>query len=65
MYYLVVKNLGVERCVDRNEEDIYREGMCFDCRLDLPCDGGEFVREVEITCNELPEGRIRARVYRD
>ncbi|HER07953.1 MAG TPA: hypothetical protein ENO20_03490 [Bacteroides sp.] len=65
MYYLVVKNLGVERCVDRNEEDIYQDGMCFDCRLDLHCPGTQIVREIEITCNELPDERIRARVLRE
>ncbi|MFO7933139.1 MAG: hypothetical protein R6U78_03560 [Bacteroidales bacterium] len=65
MYFLVVKNLGVERCVDRNEEDIYEDGMSFDCRLDLDCPGKQFVREVEITCNELPEEKITARVFSD
>ena len=65
MYCLVVKNLGVKRCVDRNEEDIYTDGMSFDCRLDLDCPGNEFVREVEITCSELPEERIKAKVLRD
>ena len=65
MYFLVVKNLGVERCVDRDEEDIYQDGMSFDCRMDLDCQGQEFIREVEITCNELPGQRIKARVFRD
>jgi hypothetical protein len=65
MYFLLVKNLGVERCVDRNGEDVYHDGMSFDCRLDLECTGSEFVREIEISCNELPDKSIRARVVRD
>ena len=32
MYYLVVKNLGVEKCIDMNEEDIYTKNSFYNCK---------------------------------
>ena len=43
MYYLIVRNLGAPRCVDRSEEDLYEDGMSFDCTPHLECDPKEFV----------------------
>ena len=66
MYYLTVRNLGVERCIHRSDEDIYAEGMSYDCSEDLGLPQGNFLREVPIRCTELPgEGPLMARVYGD
>ncbi len=65
MYYLIVRNLGVPRCVDRNEKDMYEDEMAFDCTPNIECDPKEFVKEVEITCTEHPDDPIVAMVFRD
>ena len=65
MYYLVVKNLGVERCIHLGEEDLYTDGMSFSCTPDLEFPGGEVVREIHIKCSEMPEPPLKARVYRN
>jgi hypothetical protein len=64
MYYLIVRNLGAPRCIDRSEEDMYEDGMFFDCAPHLDCDAKEFVREVEINCAEHPDSMV-AMVFRD
>ena len=65
MYYLIVRNLGSPRCIDRNEKDVYENGMSFDCTPRLDCVSKEFVKEVEIVCAEHPEEGIVAMVFRD
>lgn len=65
MYYLTIKNLGVERCIHQSEEGIYLDGMSFSCTPGLDFPGGNFLREINITCPELPEQTLRARVYSD
>jgi hypothetical protein len=65
MYYLIVRNLGSSRCIDRNEKDEYEDGMSFDCTPHLDCNPKEFVREIEIICTEHPEEGIVAMVFKD
>jgi hypothetical protein len=65
MYYLIVRNLGSPRCIDRNEKDVYEDGMAFDCTPHLECDPKVFVKEIEIICTEHPEDGIVAKVFRD
>ncbi len=65
MYYLIVRNLGDERCIDRSEDDMYENGMSFNCTLSLECPAEVFVKELQIACTENPGERIIARVYRD
>jgi hypothetical protein len=65
MYYLVIENLGVERCIHSGKEDSYRNGMSFSCTPDLDFQGGELVREISIVCSEVPDPPLKARVYRD
>jgi len=65
MYYLIVRNLGSPRCIDRNEKDVYEDGMSFDCTPHLDCNPKEFVKEIEIMCTEHPEEGIVAMVFRD
>jgi len=65
MYYLTIKNLGVERCIHQSEEGMYMDGMSFSCTPNLPFGGGNFIKEIRITCPEVPESSMRARVYSD
>ncbi|MCK4748223.1 MAG: hypothetical protein KAT15_14335 [Bacteroidales bacterium] len=65
MYYLIVRNLGAPRCIDRNKDDVYEDGMSFECNPQLDCSAKEFVKEVEITCIEHPDDSIIAMVFRD
>ena len=65
MYYLTVRNLGVERCIHCSEVDEYTEGMSYSCAPDLGHPGSDFLRELRIRCAEVPDKEIVARVYRD
>jgi hypothetical protein len=65
MFYLIVRNLGKPRCIDRNEKDIYEDGMSFECTPDLECVPNQFVKEVEISCTEHTEESVVAMVFRD
>ena len=65
MYYLVIQNLGRERCIHCSEEDIYSEGSAFSCTPDLDFHGIEMVKEISIRCIEAPDPPLRAMVFRD
>jgi hypothetical protein len=65
MYYLVVNNLGVQRCIHREEEDVYAESRSFSCTPDLEFPGGFLVRKIGIRCLEHPGKKVEARVYSD
>jgi hypothetical protein len=65
MYYLVVQNLGVERCIHRSEDDIYEDGMSFSCTPDLGFYPAYPVRKISIVCSENPDSPLLAEVYRD
>jgi len=65
MYYLIVRNLGSPRCIERNEEDVFEDGMTFDCTQHMECEAREFVKEVEIICSEHPGIELIAMVFRD
>jgi hypothetical protein len=65
MYYLIVRNLGTPRCVDRNPKDVYEDGMSFDCTQHMDCVARDFVKEVEIRCSEHPDVELIAMVFRD
>ena len=64
MYYLVIQNLGVERCIHRSEDDVYTEEISLSCTPDLEFPGGELLREIEVACSEVQGPLIRAKVYR-
>ena len=66
MYYLIVKNLGKERCIDKNESDIYTDNDTFDCQnsLEFNINYSE-VRKIKILCIEYPGRRIIAKVCSD
>ncbi len=63
MYYLVVQNLGVERCIHTSKIDQYQNGMSFNCTQDLGFPGGELIREISIICTELPDPPVKAKVF--
>ena len=65
MFYLVIQNLGKERCIHTSKDDLYREGMSFSCTPDLEYVPDELLRELEIICSEVPGPPIIARVYKD
>ena len=65
MYFLIVRNLGDERCIDRNADDVYKDGMSFNCTLSLEYIKKKFIREVMITCNENPGESFPAGVFSD
>jgi len=65
MYYLVIQNLGVERCIHQSEDDIYEDGMSFSCTPDLEFPAHEPLREINILCSAVPYPPMRARVFRD
>jgi hypothetical protein len=65
MYYLVIVNLGVEKCIDKNKYDIYSDGYPCDCTQDLGRWGKKMVKNVTIDCINPPTASIQAIVYRD
>jgi hypothetical protein len=65
MYYLVIKNLEVEKCIDKNEDDIYKDNQYYHCNLKLDYVKKEFKRKIKINCIELPGTKITAIIYSD
>jgi hypothetical protein len=65
MYYLVIKNLGVEKCIDKNKNDIYRSKGYYNCHSDLRFRKKVLIREIKIKCIEFPDSEIIASVYSD
>jgi len=65
MYYLVIRNLGVEKCVDKNKQDCYTATRVVNCQKSLNFKKGAFVRKIMIRCIESPETLIEAIVYMD
>lgn len=65
MFYLVVQNLGVERCIHRSEENVYTDGMSLSCTPALEFPGGEPVKEISMFCSEVQGPPLRAKVYRN
>jgi len=63
MYYLVIKNLGVQKCIDRNLADIYVSGNYYACSNDFPFRKEQFIRRLWIRCEELSGTRIMATIY--
>lgn len=65
MYYLIIKNFGIERCIDSNETDIYIDDQYYSCLPDLDYNKTVFKRTIRIRCTELPDRRISANIYSD
>ena len=65
MYYLVVKNLGVEKCIDKNKDDIYENGQSYSFNQDLYFERNKIVKKIMIKCNEITGALFDATVYSD
>ena len=65
MYYLVIKNMGVERCIDKNKDDIYKSNESYNCHPDLRFRKKLLIREIKIRCIEFPDSEIMAKVYKN
>ncbi len=65
MYYLVIRNLGKERCIHKSREDHYKDGMSFSCTPDLEYFPKKLVREITIVCSEIPDPPLAGRVFKD
>jgi hypothetical protein len=65
MYYLVIKNLGVEKCIDVSKNDYYTSARIVNCQRSFDFNPVTFVRNIKIRCIESPETLIEAVVYSD
>jgi hypothetical protein len=65
MYYLIIKNLDVEKCIDKNKEDIYIENSSYNCEQTITFTKKKFVRNIRIYCSGLPGSAISAKIYSD
>jgi len=65
MFYLVIKNLGVERCVERNALDIFKGKISADCGNSYEFKKGKLVRKVVVRCKNPPHAELEGLVYSD
>ncbi len=50
MYYLAITNMGVEKCIDRNTDDIYEDGQYYSFLPDFFYVKNKIVRSIKIRC---------------
>ena len=65
MYYLVINNLGVQKCIDKNKNDIYENDQYYECVQDLEFIKNKIIKKIKINCTEIPGSIIKATVYSD
>lgn len=65
MYYLTIKNLGTERCIDKNTEDIYEDDQYYSYLPDFFFVRNRIVKFIKIKCIEMPGSVFKATVYSD
>ena len=65
MYYLVIKNLGVERCIDSKKNDTYNNNQSYNCLQSLTFVRKVRVKRIRIRCIENPRRLINATVFSD
>jgi len=65
MYYLTIKNLGTEKCIDKNIEDIYQDDQYFSYLPDFFFVKNRIVKHIRIKCIEIPGSVFDAVVYSD
>ena len=65
MYYLTIKNLGTEKCIDKNVEDIYEDDQYFSYLPDFFFVKNRTVKLIKIKCIEMPGSVFDATVYSD
>jgi hypothetical protein len=65
MYYLAIKNLGIEKCIDKNINDIYEDGQYYSYLPDFYFVKTNIVKRLRIKCIEIPGPVFNATVYSD
>ena len=65
MYYLAINNLGIEKCIDKNIEDIYEDGQYYSYLPNFYFVKHKIVKSVTIKCIEIPGPVFNAIVYSD
>jgi deoxyadenosine/deoxycytidine kinase len=65
MYYLTIKNLGTEKCIDKNIEDIYEDDQYYSYLPDFYFVKNRTVKLIKIKCIEMPGPVFDATVYSD
>lgn len=65
MFYLVIKNLNFEACIDKNSKDIYADGNIYNCHRTLSYTRKNIVKNIRIRCLEDPSVTVDAIVYSD
>jgi hypothetical protein len=65
MYYLTIKNLGIEKCIDKNVEDIYEDGQYYSYLPNFFFVKNRIVKFIKIKCIEIPGPEFNAIVYSD
>jgi hypothetical protein len=65
MYYLTIKNLGIEKCIDKNKDDIYEDDQYYSYLLDFFFVKTRIVKYIKIKCIEIPGPLFNATVYSD
>lgn len=67
MYYLVIENLGIKRCIDKYEKNIYKDGQTYNCLKNMPFNenGKKVAGTVKIRCIDDPGKITEAVVYAD
>jgi hypothetical protein len=65
MYYLTIKNLGTEKCIDKNVDDIYEDDQYYSYLPDFFFIKNRIVKFIKIKCIEMPGSVFEATVYSD
>lgn len=63
MYYLTIVNLGREKCIDKNHDDIYENDQSYSFLPDLYFERKKMVKKIVINSTELPGRPFHAIVY--
>jgi hypothetical protein len=65
MYYLAIENLGIEKCIDKNSDDIYKDDQYYSFLPDYYFVRTRIVKYIKIKCIEVPGSVFNATVYGD
>ena len=67
MYYLVIQTMGVKKCIDVNEENVYDNEKLFDCLQSHPFEeeGKTALEVIFIRCIFSPAFQRKAVIYSD
>jgi len=67
MYYLVIQTMGLKKCIDVSNENVYESEHLYDCLQSKPFDdeGKKALSVIFIRCTSAPEFLRRAIIYSD